>query len=508
MHEIYRKASTVKVFLGEGTLSPGVRSMNDHGDVPVVLDFLQQAFRNIEGRETTLASLRPLHDYEHRNRLHGMPKPLAPEWDVFRRFLANAWFQRTWVVQEIVLARKAVVIQGDWHIDWEAIGKATAWYAKAGYGMPQGIREPPVDAPHLQPVVDAANMWEMHQQPTKRLPLLDILKDFRCRAATQAVDKLYATFGLAEETAFMEERGIHTLLEPDYTKTITTVYRDLAKFLIIEYGSLIVLSYANGYSVDRPNWPSWVPDWSLIKPSTEIWRWHRQKLFKAGGDEALTIDLSGDDDLLVLEGRRVDTVRIYGDKLKSQGFGFVPDKQEREFVSTAWRIMKTRDSGSREASRNSKPRDLLCSFIYTITTGLQGVNAWGEDTTGALADAAKWFTQYVSKSMPPLVTPTGNWFGGKRPDAGRFHEAFVHACKGRRFFTTEAGRIGVGPEFMKEGDLIVILFGGQVPYIVREVEGKHRLIGECYIDGIMQGEAVTGADDGEWRRAKENFTLF
>ncbi|ETS83914.1 hypothetical protein PFICI_05790 [Pestalotiopsis fici W106-1] len=507
MHEIYQKASVVKVFLGEEALGLGVPRLTDHGNVPVVLVFLEQALRNIEAQETSLASLRPVHDYAHRSKLHGLPKPTASEWDIFRGFLTNAWFQRTWVVQEIVLAKKAIVIQGDWHIDWDAIGKATAWYAREGYGMPQGIREAPADAPHLQPLADAANMWKMHQRPTKRLALLDILKDFRCRAATQAVDKLYATFGLAQETQSIEEKGIHALLEPDYTKSVKTVYRDLAKFLIIEYGSLIVLSHVNGYSADRSNWPSWVPDWSLTKPSSEIWRSRQQTLFRASGDEALTMDLSGDDDVLVLEGCRIDTVRIYGDKLKGSGFGFVPDKQERDFVSTAWRIMKSRESGT-QVSQNSGMRDLLRSFIYTITIGLQGPNPWGEDTDEALADAAQWFSQYLGKSLPTVVTSSGKWFHGKKPDAGRFHQAFVHACKGRRFFTTEEGRVGVGPEFIKEGDSIVLLFGGQVPYIVRESEGKHRLIGECYIDGVMRGEVITGRNDGEWGQSKERFTLF
>ena len=36
-----------------------------------------------------------------------------------------------------------------------------------------------------------------------------------------------------------------------------------------------------------------------------------------------------------------------------------------------------------------------------------------------------------------------------------------------------------------------ILLGGKVPYILREVgPGEHYFLGECYVHGIMDGEAM------------------
>lgn len=51
--------------------------------------------------------------------------------------------------------------------------------------------------------------------------------------------------------------------------------------------------------------------------------------------------------------------------------------------------------------------------------------------------------------------------------------------------------MGIGPETIERDDMVVILFGGKVPYVIRELgEGKYSFIGECYVPGLMAGEAV------------------
>jgi hypothetical protein len=62
----------------------------------------------------------------------------------------------------------------------------------------------------------------------------------------------------------------------------------------------------------------------------------------------------------------------------------------------------------------------------------------------------------------------------------------------RAFFVTEQGYMGLGPLGMEEGDLVYVLSGGQVPFILRPTilaEG-FSLVGESYVHGIMDGEAT------------------
>ena len=63
--------------------------------------------------------------------------------------------------------------------------------------------------------------------------------------------------------------------------------------------------------------------------------------------------------------------------------------------------------------------------------------------------------------------------------------------RGRVFFSTSNGYIGLAPYGTIEGDLVYIVIGSSVPFVVRpHVDRVCTLIGEAYVQGIMQGEAL------------------
>jgi hypothetical protein len=60
----------------------------------------------------------------------------------------------------------------------------------------------------------------------------------------------------------------------------------------------------------------------------------------------------------------------------------------------------------------------------------------------------------------------------------------------RFIFQTSNRYLGLGPPLMKEEDVICIISGFPVPYILRP-EGSHfLLVGPCFVMGIMDGEAI------------------
>jgi hypothetical protein len=71
------------------------------------------------------------------------------------------------------------------------------------------------------------------------------------------------------------------------------------------------------------------------------------------------------------------------------------------------------------------------------------------------------------------------------------------ACKTKRLFGTPGGYIGVGDITLQNNDLIGVLFGGNVPFILRPMGNRYRLVGECYLHGIMHGEAI---EEGKAKR--------
>ena len=99
-------------------------------------------------------------------------------------------------------------------------------------------------------------------------------------------------------------------------------------------------------------------------------------------------------------------------------------------------------------------------------------------------------------------------------------ESIQDACKGRVFFvmeqsgtTPQDGKrqsrryMGLAPQDSKHGDLVCVTLGCPVPLLLRPVEEgdnnfraskvdsqRYRLVGECYVDGLMKGEVMDMVD--------------
>jgi hypothetical protein len=87
----------------------------------------------------------------------------------------------------------------------------------------------------------------------------------------------------------------------------------------------------------------------------------------------------------------------------------------------------------------------------------------------------------------------------------------------RKFFLTD-GRgkhkplFGLAPPGTKQGDFICILFGCSVPVVLRKTPGRgkerYNFIGECYVHGNMDGEALSVVKRSEWPyKDVQGFTL-
>jgi len=87
----------------------------------------------------------------------------------------------------------------------------------------------------------------------------------------------------------------------------------------------------------------------------------------------------------------------------------------------------------------------------------------------------------------------------------KFWYAMSNCALWRRFCVTENGRMGFVPPLADVGDMICVIYGMQAPLVLRRTSGdslgeaEHKLLGECYIHGAMDGEAMTGGEkDDTW----------
>ena len=67
----------------------------------------------------------------------------------------------------------------------------------------------------------------------------------------------------------------------------------------------------------------------------------------------------------------------------------------------------------------------------------------------------------------------------------------------RAFIITSKGYMGLAPAGTQPGDIVCVLRGGDVTYILRPINEYHRLVGECYVEGIMNGSFARRASPSE-----------
>ncbi|KAI7309926.1 hypothetical protein KC315_g12798 [Hortaea werneckii] len=179
------------------------------------------------------------------------------------------WFRRTWVVQELMLSRRPVIITEDgmiplsshaMHLRYSVLGEVTVLDLYVELGHEYGKTTQPalfaVKRPPSFPRAERNEGAEIAQEPLQlalnlwRLPEILLLTcEFGC---ADPRDKVFAILPLFA-------RPIPDLLQPDYAKAVEDVFID-ASWFMINYDSTALLALA----VDRlgqGNLPSWVVDW-------------------------------------------------------------------------------------------------------------------------------------------------------------------------------------------------------------------------------------------------------
>ncbi|KAK6433416.1 hypothetical protein LTR95_010411, partial [Oleoguttula sp. CCFEE 5521] len=65
------------------------------------------------------------------------------------------------------------------------------------------------------------------------------------------------------------------------------------------------------------------------------------------------------------------------------------------------------------------------------------------------------------------------------------------------YFVTEQGLVGFGPADVEVDDVVVVLSGAHVPFVLRPVGSEFALLGDAYVHGLMRGAVRIKAERGE-----------
>ncbi|KAK4169920.1 HET-domain-containing protein [Cladorrhinum sp. PSN259] len=501
MRDVYSRATRVVVWLGDGERL-GIFGMH-------ILQKWARAANNIEDKWKPIME----RDLDMK---HGW----YAEWTaLWRTFQANkvsfryrlgcvvplfrlGWWTRMWTVQELILAREAVVQYGDKTVAWrdfETIAKLHTVQAVHSHS----VEEETGMIMHATAVVwaclmAAENLRVLLVRRKLKIPIsLSMMLDMTgTRLSTDPRDKIFAALG-----------GVDLPIEsrPDYSKCWQEVYTTAMKDVLREFNDLRAYDYMPVSDSDVNKYlPSWVPNFGQDSSGKNPSQLSAGRLCpgRGGGPEdyiiqeaagplyfaGLTLDsvnqpkwlrFEDNDKVLRLKGCRFDAV--------SKLCGQAPHGGTLSTTILRWRSSvpeleelylrgQGRSQTKKEAFWRTVCLDCKVHFFHTDITiknnprnSRRRLNAYDRRIPPAIASEETELLRALDKQ--------NEWNEGAQP--------------GRVFFLTKRGYMGLGPPRMKLGDTVAVFLGGQAPFIVRQgSRNRYRLIGQCYVHGIMDGEAL------------------
>lgn len=137
--------------------------------------------------------------------------------------------------------------------------------------------------------------------------------------------------------------------------------------------------------------------------------------------------------------------------------------------------------------------NILVAFIITLCAN-RGIDWTRADQDPQIQEEAMaWLSQVLGSRFKHSTLSLRIKRLLNAIDENCFQSSVTPLCSWRRFFVTRSSHMGIGPASMRRGDTIAVLFGSTMPFVLRPVDGtpgRYKLIGECYLQGIVDGELL------------------
>lgn len=174
--------------------------------------------------------------------------------------LDRPWWTRTWVIQELVVAKEAAFIWGNEAISWEYMifGILPEISPTAFLGWALATHK---NTPNVLSMFAFKERFDNSPDP---MTLLDLLARSRRFQATDPRDKIYGLLGLASANSG------EFVMKPDYTISVRDCYKRAALALITDSRSLEIFNLPAWYFCTGSSLPSWVPDFQQSPDAVEM----------------------------------------------------------------------------------------------------------------------------------------------------------------------------------------------------------------------------------------------
>ncbi|MCJ1272239.1 hypothetical protein MMC21_000025 [Puttea exsequens] len=520
MADIYAEATRVCVWLGEG---------KDQSDL--ALDFISRVIN--------------INDFD---RLATDPN-ISKEWGALSTLMKRTWFSRRWVIQEIALARRATLYCGSAEVEWSDFAIAVSLFEAAenkGRLISKSIMNSPlynhvpeflgeIKSLGATRLVDATSNFIRKSKTgrVERLFHLDVLiSNFAAFRASRPHDVIYAVLALSKGThiaartntpaqtshqvdlqqsirtepvslsidhqrlAKLVTKQIKTVTHEtrftvDYEKSFFDVCKDFLEFTVHHSKSLDIIC--------RP----WVPEDGFASPEKPpSWLLTMAQASFGPRDDG-SYSRKGADTLVGIPSLNRRNYNASGTFEVTSEWRFGKDHKHRSMFVEGFIVESIRD-------KHASAMEGIIPYAWL------GAGSWIDRS--ALPPEPFWRTLVADRGSngmnPPAFYPLACKSAlDKSVEGSNINTStLVHSSKSefvsdflrrvleaiwmrRLIVTSPDGMLGLGPDKARRKDIICILYGCSVPVILREMKDERRqdvyyeFIGECYVHGIMDGEA-------------------
>ncbi|KAL9617413.1 MAG: hypothetical protein Q9160_007770, partial [Pyrenula sp. 1 TL-2023] len=456
-------------------------------------------------------------------------------WDGFQAIVNNVWWTRVWTLQEVIVPLSVRFCFGLWQMEIQDLLAAfenQITHANSCCSSPfdralefdMGLMTEFVSQlssiiGFRTPVQDASS------DITQPFGELDVVcRNFNSRKCQDRRDKIYGFLGLVDSPNTID-------FSPSYNVSHYEAYIQATRALLeADGGNLRCLT---GLGFGRPchesgELPSWTRDFSAdfeqAMNDCDAGRINMQNVYHVSGDRAASICFRRDGRELLVRGIRMGRVQnllrrpdqsddIDHDTIQALQ-AWIDQVNKRENQSDLSNQAKISDVAI-DRTRNFFGRhfhttSLLANSSKTQRQNIPTAAFWRTVTAGCINQGALEgifeSAKLTDKDLKYLIShgkTICNSPGKLRfVDQKKYFHTIVTATTSRTMFRSDSHRLGLCYPDAEVGDEIWALFGGRVPFLLRPYphseppDGSsarvYHFMGECYYDGFMFGEGVSG----------------